>query len=131
MKDLFNSILGLLEAAIYEPIRLETALANVSEKNLNFYSWIVFIPSALSVSVGATYLSPPYTGNSMGMIGLAFLANLSMISVLPMILGAVIDFYAQRKQRTGNVYYSYNLCRFGTTVFIFLLLFPFYSTRLA
>ncbi|EKO33829.1 hypothetical protein LEP1GSC175_2428 [Leptospira santarosai str. HAI821] len=119
MKDLLNSILGLLEAAIYEPIRLETALANLSEKNLNFYSWIVLIPSALSISVGATYLSPPYTGNFMGMIGLAFLANLSMISVLPMILGAVIDFYAQRKQRTGNVHYSYNLCRFGMTIFIF------------
>ncbi|EMJ94654.1 hypothetical protein [Leptospira alstonii] len=119
MKDLLNSILELLEAALYEPIRLETALANLSEKNLNLYSWIVLIPGALSISVGATYLSPPYTGSSMKMIGLAFLANLSMISILPTILGAMIDFYAQKKQRTGNVRYSYNLCRFGMAVFIF------------
>lgn len=96
MKELFNTILGLLEASIYEPIRLETALANISERNLNLYSWIVLIPSALSISVGATYISPPYTGNSFGMIGLSFLANLSMISILPMILGAVIDFHAQK-----------------------------------
>ncbi|EMJ54902.1 hypothetical protein LEP1GSC013_4651 [Leptospira interrogans serovar Valbuzzi str. Duyster] len=57
MKELFNTILGLLEASIYEPIRLETALANISERNLNLYSWIVLIPSALSISVGATYIS--------------------------------------------------------------------------
>lgn len=36
-----------------------------------------------------------------------------------MILGAVIDFQAQKKQRTGNVNYSYNLCRFGIGIFLF------------
>ncbi|TGN01370.1 hypothetical protein [Leptospira yasudae] len=119
MKDLLNYILEVLEASLYEPIRLEAALANLTEKNLNLFSWIVLIPSALSISVGATYLSPPYTSGSMGLIFLAFAANLSMISILPMMLGAVIDFHAQKKQRTGNVHYSYNLCRFGMAIFVF------------
>ncbi|PJZ51722.1 hypothetical protein [Leptospira adleri] len=119
MKDLLNSIIEVLEAVLYEPIRLEVALSNVPEKTLNLFSWMILIPSALSISVGATYLSPPYTSGSMGMIALAFLANLSMISTLPLILGAVIDFYAQKKERTGNVRFSHNLCRFAMSVFVF------------
>jgi hypothetical protein len=72
--------------------------------NLNWklFSKIAIIGASISLAVGSSYISPPYTKGFMVGIILATIANLFILMILPLILGSVIDYWAQGRERKGN-----------------------------
>ncbi|MCC5815748.1 MAG: hypothetical protein JJT78_13430 [Leptospira sp.] len=73
-----------------------------ADLNWKLFSKIAIIGSSLSLAVGSSYISPPYTKGFIVGIVLATIANFLILLILPLILGSVVDYWAQGRARKGN-----------------------------
>ncbi len=68
-----------------------------------FASGIIRFLAAFSISVGSVFLNPPYTKGFFGAIVFGTFADFLLLTILPFIIGSLVDYFAQNKERPGRV----------------------------
>ncbi|MBE7411037.1 MAG: hypothetical protein L6Q54_11080 [Leptospiraceae bacterium] len=85
-------------------------------------SGILKLIAAFSISTGAVFLNPPYTKGFLGAIVFGVFADFLLLLILPFILGSLIDYFVQNKDRPGRVRLMVLFSDFS--VLIYFLFFP-------
>lgn len=90
------------------------------DRNLNWSlngKWIAVF-SALSLAVGSTYISPPYTKGFFIGVLIGSIANFFILLFLPVVLGAVLDYWAQKKERKGSAKMMVDFLSISISIFM-------------
>ena len=100
-KNLFN----FFESLEYTLINQIKFIEEIDKLFLKPQTVTIFIRllAAFSISVGAVFLNPPYTKGFYGAIVFGTIADFLLLMILPFILGSLIDYFAQTKERPGRV----------------------------
>ncbi len=101
MRDKLFRLAEILESVFMDPIQF-IDLWESGKVVWKGYRQFFSIVSAISISIGSSYISPPYSREFYIPIVLAIVANYLVISFLPILVSSLVDSFAQGKERIGK-----------------------------
>ncbi len=97
MRDFFFDLVDVLELVFLDPLRYSEEVQEIPFAASPVSNWLFSILSALSLSVGMSILSAPYTISTISFLFFGFIANLFMFRFFPFFYALVADYYVQKK----------------------------------
>ncbi|MDF3819696.1 hypothetical protein P3G55_07285 [Leptospira sp. 96542] len=122
MRDLFFDLVDVLELVFLDPLRYAEEIKEIPFAIAPVSNWLFSILAALSLAVGMSILSSPYTIATLSFLVFGFFANLVMFRFFPFFFGILADYYVQRKGRMSKI--TYLLLYVRHSVVLFLLFTP-------
>ena len=118
LKEKFEQILEILEAVTLNPYRFPE-LAKTRKKELGFISELVTVFASLGLSVGAVYMTPPYTKSWQISILVMSTVFYLFFRILPLLFAAFADHSIRKsRERKENVMLAVLASRILLAVFI-------------
>ncbi|MCE9499649.1 MAG: hypothetical protein K8R21_03995, partial [Leptospira sp.] len=120
MKENFFRFVEAIEYTLLNQIKFIEEIDRLFLKPATAGS-IVRLIASFSLAVGSTMLHPPYTKGFIATIFLSQLANFALLSVVPYIIGSLIDYFAQNKDRPGKVRLMVLLTDYSSVIYFLFL----------
>ena len=120
MKDNFLRFIEAIEYILLNQIKFIEDIDRLFLKP-SLAGSIIRLIASLSIAVGSTMLHPPYTKGFFATILLSQFANFALLTLVPYIIGSLIDYFAQNKERPGRVRLMVLLTDYSTVVYFLFL----------
>lgn len=118
MRDFFFDLVDTLELVFLDPLRYSEEVKEIPFAISSISSWLFSILAALSLSVGMSILSAPYTLSTLSFLFFGFIANLILFRFFPFFYSLVADYYVQKKGRTQKLLFLVMFARHATVLFL-------------
>ncbi|TGK80147.1 hypothetical protein EHQ31_16050 [Leptospira montravelensis] len=118
MRDFFFDLVDVLELVFLDPLRYSEEVQEIPFAASPVSSWMFSILSALSLSVGMSILSAPYTVSTLSFLFFGFIANLLLFRFFPFFYALVTDYYVQKKGRTPKLLFLILFARHSVVLFL-------------
>ncbi|TGL44648.1 hypothetical protein [Leptospira perdikensis] len=118
MRDFFFDLVDVLELVFLDPLRYSEEIQEIPFAASPASSWLFSILAALSLSVGMSILSAPYTISTISFLVFGFIANLFMFRFFPFFYSLVADYYVQKKGRSQKLLFLLLFARHSVVLFL-------------
>lgn len=121
MRQKLFELADVLDYALLNPLQFTNAW---EDTNIAWgsYGKLFSVLAGFSLAIGTYYISPPYLQNYIVPILMGAIANALILLVLPLVVGSLMDHFAQERERNGR---SKMMVEFaGITQVAFLLYAP-------
>lgn len=118
MRDFFFDLVDVLELVFLDPLRYSEEIQEIPFAASPASSWLFSILAALSLSVGMSILSAPYTISTISFLFFGFIANLFMFRFFPFFYSLVADYYVQKKGRSQKLLFLLMFARHSVVLFL-------------
>lgn len=118
MRDFFFDLVDVLELVFLDPLRYSEEIKEIPFAASPLSSWMFSVLSALSLSVGMSILSAPYTISTLSFLFFGFIANLFLFRFFPFFYALVADYYVQKKGRSQKLLFLLLFARHSVVLFL-------------
>lgn len=118
MRDFFFDLVDTLELVFLDPLRYSEEVKEIPFAISPISSWMFSVLSALSLSVGMSILSAPYTISTLSFLFFGFIANLILFRFFPFFYSLVADYYVQKKGRSQKLLFLVMFARHSIILFL-------------
>ncbi|TGM23512.1 hypothetical protein EHQ82_05540 [Leptospira selangorensis] len=118
MRDFFFDLVDTLELVFLDPLRYSEEIKEIPFGVSGSSTWLFSTLSALSLSVGMSILSAPYTISTLSFLFFGFLANLILFRFFPFFYSLVADYYVQKKGRSQKLLFLVMFARHAIVLFL-------------
>lgn len=102
MREWFLDVADIFELVFLEPFRYGDEIGEIPLSEKSSLPRLVLALGSLSLAVGSSLLSPPYTIATFSVLVLAFLLNMLFLRLFVFFFAICFDFFAQKKGRTSH-----------------------------
>lgn len=102
MREWMLDLADIFELVFLEPFRYVEEINEIPLSESKSLSRIILVLSSLSIAVGSSLLSPPYTFSTISILVAGFFLNMVFLRLFVFFFAIAFDFFAQRKGRTSH-----------------------------
>lgn len=102
MRDFFFDLVDVLELVFLDPLRYSEEIKEIPFAASPLSSWMFSILSALSLSVGMSILSAPYTISTLSFLFFGFIANLFLFRFFPFFMHWLLTTMCKKRDGRKN-----------------------------